>query len=136
MRGRNILFIIILLVPVVVAIANGFKPMTGTFTYSWGGSTITSEVKGLTVNPPLILFLGMLVYGFYRDSLAFLAAPAISFLYTFLTLWLVWSGARGGLQGILFYTVIFAFIGLAGAAVAHLVYSLFVRMLAKNNEHR
>lgn len=95
MRGRNILFIIILLVPVVVAIANGFKPMTGTFTYSWGGSTITSEVKGLTVNPPLILFLGMLVYGFYRDSLAFLAAPAISFLYTFLTLWLVWSGARG-----------------------------------------
>ena len=132
MKVRNIIAIVILLVPVAIAIAIGFKPITGTVTYSWGHSIITSEIKGFTVNPPLVLFLGALVYGFYRDNLAFFAASAISFLYAFLMLWLVWSGARGELQGVLFYAAIFAFIGLAGAFIAHLLYSLFTRIFTGN----
>jgi hypothetical protein len=131
MKVRNIIAIVILLVPVAIAIAIGFKPITGTVTCSWGHSIITSEIKGFTVNPPLVLFLGALVYGFYRDNLAFFAASAISFLYAFLMLWLVWSGARGELPGVLFYAAIFAFIGLVGAFIAHLVYSMFVRIFTK-----
>ena len=125
MKVRNIIAIVILLVPVAIAIAIGFKPITGTVTYSWGHSIITSEIKGFTVNPPLVLFLGALVYGFYRDNLAFFAASAISFLYAFLMLWLVWSGARGELYGALYYAVMFAFIGLLGAVIAYLIYSIF-----------
>lgn len=100
LKSKNIVLIAILLVPVVIAIATGFESMKGTVTYSWGNSTITSEVKSFTVNPPLILFLGALVYGLYRNNLSFLAAPAISFLYSFLMLWLVWSGARGEFPGL------------------------------------
>ncbi|MFX4262513.1 hypothetical protein ACOBQJ_09955 [Pelotomaculum propionicicum] len=134
MKGKNILLIVILLVPVAIAIANGFEPMKGTVTYSWGNSIITSEVKSFTVNPPLVLFLGALVYGLYRNNLAFRMAPAISFLYTFLMLWLVWSGARGELYGILFYSVMFALIGLIGAAIAFFIYSLFIRIFLKKSK--
>jgi len=134
MKGNNILLIVILLVPVAIAIANGFEPMKGTVTYSWGNSIITSEVKSFTVNPPLALFLGALVFGLYRNNLAFRVAPSITFLYTFLTLWLVWSGARGELYGILFYAVMFALIGLIGAAIAFFIYSLFLRIFFKKSK--
>ena len=111
-----------------IAIVNGFEPMKGTVTYSWGNTVITREVKSLTVNPPLALFLGALVFGLYRTRLAFGVAPLITFLYTFLTLWLVWSGVRGELYGVLFYAVMFALIGLIGAAIAFFIYSLFLRI--------
>ncbi|HHU87464.1 MAG: hypothetical protein ACOX86_00170 [Pelotomaculaceae bacterium] len=76
--------IVIMLIPVALAIAAGFEPMKWTVTYSWGNSIITSEVKSFTVNPPLIIFLGALVYGLFRNNLAFRAASAVSFLYIFL----------------------------------------------------
>ena len=72
--------IVIMLIPVALAIAAGFEPMKWTVTYSWGNSIITSEVKSFTVNPPLIIFLGALVYGLFRNNLAFRAASAVSFL--------------------------------------------------------
>ena len=84
LKSKNIVLIAILLVPVVIAIATGFESMKGTVTYSWGNSIITSEVKSFTVNPPLIIFLGALVYGLFRNNLAFRAASAVSFLYIFL----------------------------------------------------
>ncbi len=134
MKGKSILLIVILLVPVAIAIANGFEPMKGTVTYSWGNSIITSEVKSFTVNPPLALFLGALVFGLYRNNLAFGVAPSITFVYTFFTLWLVWSGARGELYGVLFYAVMFALIGLIGAAIAFFIYSLFLRIFFKKSK--
>lgn len=134
MKGKNVVLILILLVPVAIAIANGFEPMKGTVSFSWGSNFITCEVKSFTANPPLTLFLGALVYGLYRNNLAFRVAPAISFLYTFLTLWLVWSGASGELYGALFYAVMFAFIGLVGAVIAYLIYSLFLKLFAKKSE--
>ncbi len=131
MKGKNIVLIVILLVPVAIAIANGFEPMKGTVSYNWGNSFITSEVKGFTVNPPLVLFLGALVYGLYRNNMAFRAAPAMSFLYTFLMLWLVWSGAKGELYAVIYYSVMFAFIGLFGAVIAFLIHSLFLKLFSK-----
>lgn len=134
MKGRNIVLIVILLAPVAIAVVNGFEPMKGTITYSWGNSIITSEVKSFTVNPVLILVLGALVYGLYRNNLAFRAAPAISFLYTFLTLWLVWSGARGELYGVFYYSVMFAFIGLVGAVIAYLIHRLLLKLFSQKSE--
>ncbi|HAA26196.1 MAG TPA: hypothetical protein DCE11_08820 [Ruminiclostridium sp.] len=134
MKDKSILLIVILLVPVAIAIVNGFEPMKGTVTYSWGNTVITREVKSLTVNPPLALFLGALVFGLYRTRLAFGVAPLITFLYTFLTLWLVWSGVRGELYGVLFYAVMFALIGLIGAAIAFFIYSLFLRIFIEKSK--
>lgn len=134
MKGKNIVLTVVLLVPVTIAIATGFEPMKGTITYSWGNSIITSEVKSFTVNPPLVLFIGALVYGLHRNNLAFRVAPAISFLYTFLTLWLVWSGARGELYAVFYYSVMFAFIGLIGAVIAYLFHSLFLKLFSQKSE--
>lgn len=134
MKGKNIVLIAILLVPVAIAIVTGFEPMKGTVSFVWGKSFITSEVKAFTANPPLVLFLGALVYGLYRNNLSFRLAPAISFLYTFLTLWLVWSGARGELYGVFYYSVMFAFIGLIGAVIAYLFHSLFLKLFSKKTE--
>jgi hypothetical protein len=130
MKIRKIILSAILMVPIVIAAANGFAPMEGTITYSWGNSIITSEVKSFTVNPPLVLFIGALVYCLYRSNLAFRAAPAISFLYSFLTLWLVWSGVSWDLFGVFYYAVIFAFIGLIGAIIAYLIHSLFLKLFS------
>jgi len=91
MKIRKITLSAILMVPVVIAAANGFAPMEGTISYSWGNSIITSEVKSFTVNPPLVLFIGALVYGLYRSNLAFRAAP--QFLSCTLFLHSGWSGA-------------------------------------------
>jgi hypothetical protein len=108
--------------------------MKGTVSFNWGNSFITCEVKGFTVNPPLVLFLGALVYGLYRNNTAFRAASAMSFLYTFLMLWLVWSGARGEFYGVFYYSVMFALIGLVGAVIAYLIHSLFLKIKSKKNE--
>lgn len=130
MKTRKIILSAILLVPVAIAAANGFAPLEGTITYSWSNSIITSQVKSFTVNPPLVLFIGALVYYLYRNNLAFRMAPAISFLYTFLTLWLVWSGASWELFGVFYYAVVFAFIGLIGAIIAYLIHCLFLKLFS------
>jgi zinc transporter ZupT len=49
-------------------------------------------------------------------------------------LWLVWSGARGELYGALYYAVIFAFIGLLGAVIAYLIYSMFIKIFSKKRD--
>jgi len=128
---RKIILITILLAPVAIAVANGFEPMKGTITYSWGSSIITSEVKSFTVNPPLVLFLGVLTYVLYRNSLAFRVAPLMSFMYAFLTLWLVWSGAKGELYGVFYYAFMFAIIGLVGSIIAYLIHSFFLKLFSK-----
>jgi len=133
---RKIILITILLVPVAIAATNGFMPMKGTITYSWGNSIITSEVKSFTVNPPLVLTLGVLTYVLYRNSMAFRVAPLMSFMYAFLTLWLVWSGAKGELYGVFYYAVIFALIGLVGSIIAYLIHSFFLKFLSKKKANQ
>ncbi|TEB07861.1 hypothetical protein Psch_01416 [Pelotomaculum schinkii] len=121
----GVLLGLLLFVPVGTAIWLGFEPMSAVITYSWGTSIITSEVKSFMVNPPLIFFLGALAYSLYTKANGFIIAAALSFFYSFLTLWLVWSGGRGEWYGLLFYAVIFTIVGLGGASAAALVRFLY-----------
>lgn len=119
---------ILLLIPVGTAIWLGFEPMASVITYSWGKSVVTSEVKSFTVNPPVAFFLGALVYILYTEANGFIMAAAVSFLYSLLTLWLVWSGGRGEWYGVLFYAIIFAIMGLGGALAASLARFLYYKI--------
>lgn len=123
----------LLFVPVGTAIWLGFEPMTAVITYSWGNCVVTSEVKSFMVNPPLILLLGALGYSLYTEAKGFIIAGTLSFLYSFLTLWLVWSGGRGEWYGLLFYTIIFTIIGLVGASAASFVRFLYHKIMKRDS---
>lgn len=127
-KVRGAVLGVLLFVPVGTAVWLGFEPMSAVVTYSWGKSVVTSEVKSFTVNPPLVFFLGALVYSLYTEANGFILAGAVSFLYSFLTLWLVWSGGRGEWYGLLFYGGIFAIMGLSGALAASLVRFLYLKI--------
>lgn len=122
---------LLLFVPIGTAIWLGFEPMSAVITYSWGNSIITSQVKSFLVNPPLIFFLGALACSLYAGVNGLIIAAALSFLYSFLTLWLVWSGGQGEWYAVLFYSVFFAIIGLGGALAVFIVRFLYHRIMKR-----
>lgn len=124
--------ILLLLVPIVTAVYLGFEPMSAVVTYNWGSSVITSEVKSFMVNPPLVFILGFLVGSLYERVNGLIIAVKLSFLYSFLTLWLVWSGGRGEWYGVLYYSIIFAIIGLFGALAASIARFLYHRLMKRD----
>lgn len=127
-KVRGAVLGMLLLVPISIAIWLGFEPMSAVVTYSWGKSVVTSEVKSFTVNPPVAFFLGALVYSLFTEANGFILAGVVSFIYTFLTLWLVWSGGRGEWYGLLLYAGIFAVMGISGALTVSLVRFLYLKI--------